>query len=69
MTLKSLKSLKPLQKLTILLPTLHLQPLQPHCAERLDESRGEPCVGDERDVVIDGTATDAVAVGEFALGV
>ena len=57
------------QFLHILLPTLNLQSLDSYCAECLDESRDKSCVGDERDVVIDGAATDAVAVGMFALGV
>lgn len=57
------------QFLHILLPTLDLQSIDSYCAEYLNECGGKAGVGNEWDVVIDGAATDAVAVGMFALGV
>lgn len=37
--------------------------------EGFDEGEGQTGVGEEGDVVVDGVASDAVAVGELALGV
>ena len=51
----------------IFLPRLDLQVFHTLLAEGFDEGRGEAGVGDERNVVVDGTTTDAVAVGELAL--
>ena len=51
----------------ILLPRLDLQVFHTLLAEGFDEGRSEAGVGDERNVVVDGTTTDAITVGELAL--
>ena len=51
------------------MPALYLQVCQAFLAEGLDEGGGKTGIGNERRVVVDGSTTDAVAVGQFALGV
>ena len=50
------------------LPALHCQWLVLILAECFDECLGEADIGHERNVVVDGAATYAVAIGELALG-
>ena len=52
----------------ILLPTLNLDIIELHRAESIDESLGETHIGHQRDVMVDGTTTDAITIGELALG-
>lgn len=53
----------------IFLPALDLDVFELHCAERFDEGLCEARVGEQGDVVVDCSAADLVAVGEFALRV
>lgn len=57
------------QLIIILLPALHLDVLQFQVAECLDEGLGQTGIGHQRNVVIDGTTTDAVAVGQLTFRV
>ena len=52
----------------ILLPALDLDVLELHRAEGLDECLGKAHVGHQGNIVVDGTTTDAITIGELALG-
>ena len=50
----------------IFLPTLDLHILEAHGGEGLDECLGKTNICHQRNIVIDGTTADFVAVGELA---
>jgi len=54
---------------SIFLPRLDLDILFIHFAEGIDEGTCQTGVGNQRNVVVDGTTTNLVTVGQFALGV
>ena len=51
----------------ILLPRLDLQVLHAQLAEGFDKGRSKTGIGDEWNVMVNGTTTNAVTVGEFTL--
>lgn len=55
--------------LLVFLPALDLKIFQFRLAEGFDEGFCETCVRHQRDVMIDGATTDAVAVGQFSFAV
>ena len=59
----------PIHFLFKLLPALDLEILQLLFAEGLDEGGSQTRIGDERNIVVDSTATDLVAVGQLAFRV
>ena len=56
-------------RLFVLLPALNLQLILAQCAECLDEGGSKTGIGEQRNVVVDGTTTDSVTIGELTLGV
>ena len=58
-----------LNSLQVFPPAFDLQLLGAEQAERVDEGAGKAGVGDERDVVVDGIASDGVVVEQLGLGV
>ena len=56
-------------RLLVLLPALDLKLILAQCAECLDEGGSQTGIGDQRNVVVDGTTTDSVTIGELTLGV
>ena len=53
----------------ILLPALNLDVILLQGGEGLDEGFGQTYIRHQRNVVVDGATTDAVAVGQLTLGV
>ena len=47
-------------RLLVLLPALNLKLILAQCAECLDEGGSQTGIGDQRNVVVDGTTTDSV---------
>ena len=54
--------------IAIFIPCLDSKVIKAHRCESMDEGRGEAVVGEERDIEVDGSTTDLVAVGELARG-
>lgn len=54
-----------LYAILVLVPALDLDVVDGHCAEGTDEGGGQTCVGDKRNVEVDGSAAYIVAVGEL----
>lgn len=48
------------------LPTLDFEVFHTSCGEGIDEGRSQSSVGEKRNVVIDGSTANLVAIGQFS---